>query len=74
MHSPCREPLQIRFVPDPRLLLAGEQRVGLGQDERVGAASRVTLPRVIPYGIDDSRIGVAYAPLGQVLADMSSAS
>jgi predicted GH43/DUF377 family glycosyl hydrolase len=28
----------------------------------------------IPYGIDDSRIGVAYAPLGEVLADVSSAS
>jgi predicted GH43/DUF377 family glycosyl hydrolase len=28
----------------------------------------------IPYGIDDSRIGVAYAPLGEVLADMSSVS
>jgi predicted GH43/DUF377 family glycosyl hydrolase len=28
----------------------------------------------IPYGIDDSRIGVAYAPLGAVLADMSRAS
>jgi len=28
----------------------------------------------IPYGIDDCRIGVAYAPLGEVLADMSSAS
>jgi len=28
----------------------------------------------IPYGIDDSRIGVAYAPLGEVLAGMSSAS
>jgi predicted GH43/DUF377 family glycosyl hydrolase len=28
----------------------------------------------IPYGIDDSRIGVAYAPLREVLADMSSAS
>jgi predicted GH43/DUF377 family glycosyl hydrolase len=28
----------------------------------------------IPYGIDDSRIGVAYAPLSEVLADMSSAS
>ena len=28
----------------------------------------------IPYGIDDSRIGVAYAPLGEVLADMSTAS
>ncbi len=28
----------------------------------------------IPYGIDDSRIGVAYAPLSAVLADMSSAS
>ena len=28
----------------------------------------------IPYGIGDSRIGVAYAPLGAVLADMSSAS
>jgi predicted GH43/DUF377 family glycosyl hydrolase len=28
----------------------------------------------IPYGIDDSRIGVAYAPLGAVLADMSSVS
>jgi predicted GH43/DUF377 family glycosyl hydrolase len=28
----------------------------------------------IPYGIDDCRIGVAYAPLGAVLADMSSAS
>jgi len=26
----------------------------------------------IPYGIDDCRIGVAYAPLGEVLADMSS--
>jgi predicted GH43/DUF377 family glycosyl hydrolase len=25
----------------------------------------------IPYGIDDYRIGVAYAPLGEVLADMS---
>jgi predicted GH43/DUF377 family glycosyl hydrolase len=28
----------------------------------------------IPYGIDDSRIGVAYASLDEVLADMSSAS
>jgi predicted GH43/DUF377 family glycosyl hydrolase len=28
----------------------------------------------IPYGIDDRRIGVAYAPLGEVLADMSRAS
>jgi predicted GH43/DUF377 family glycosyl hydrolase len=28
----------------------------------------------IPYGIDDSRIGVAYAPLAEVLADMSSVS
>jgi predicted GH43/DUF377 family glycosyl hydrolase len=28
----------------------------------------------IPYGIDDSRIGVAYTPLGDVLADLSSAS
>ena len=28
----------------------------------------------IPYGIDDSRIGVAYAPLGEVLAGLSSAS
>ena len=28
----------------------------------------------IPYGIDDSRIGVAYAPLAEVLADLSSAS
>ena len=28
----------------------------------------------IPYGIDDGRIGVAYAPLGEVLADLSSAS
>jgi predicted GH43/DUF377 family glycosyl hydrolase len=28
----------------------------------------------IPYGIDDCRIGVAYAPLAQVLADMSSPS
>jgi predicted GH43/DUF377 family glycosyl hydrolase len=28
----------------------------------------------IPYGIADCRIGVAYAPLGAVLADMSSAS
>jgi predicted GH43/DUF377 family glycosyl hydrolase len=28
----------------------------------------------IPYGINDSRIGVAYAPLAEVLADMSSAS
>jgi len=27
----------------------------------------------IPYGIDDGRIGVAYAPLSEVLADMSSA-
>jgi predicted GH43/DUF377 family glycosyl hydrolase len=26
----------------------------------------------IPYGIDDSRIGVAYSPLGEVLADLSS--
>jgi hypothetical protein len=34
----CREPLQIRFVPDPRLLLQGEQRLGLLQDERVRAA------------------------------------
>src|ERR1022692_3919972 len=36
--SYCREPLQIRLVPVPRLLLAGEERVGLFQDERVGAA------------------------------------
>jgi predicted GH43/DUF377 family glycosyl hydrolase len=28
----------------------------------------------IPYGINDSRIGVAYAPLGEVLADLSSVS
>jgi predicted GH43/DUF377 family glycosyl hydrolase len=28
----------------------------------------------IPYGIDDCRIGVAYAPLDEVLADLSSAS
>jgi predicted GH43/DUF377 family glycosyl hydrolase len=28
----------------------------------------------IPYGIDDARIGVAYAPLGEVLAGLSSAS
>jgi len=28
----------------------------------------------IPYGIDDCRIGVAYAPLGAVLAELSSAS
>jgi predicted GH43/DUF377 family glycosyl hydrolase len=28
----------------------------------------------IPYGMDDRRIGVAYAPLDEVLADMSSAS
>jgi predicted GH43/DUF377 family glycosyl hydrolase len=28
----------------------------------------------IPYGIDDYRVGVAYAPLGEVLADMSTAS
>ena len=28
----------------------------------------------IPYGIDDCRIAVAYAPLGEVLADLSSAS
>jgi predicted GH43/DUF377 family glycosyl hydrolase len=28
----------------------------------------------IPYGIDDSRVGVAYAPLDAVLADMSSRS
>ena len=28
----------------------------------------------IPYGIDDCRVGVAYAPLDEVLADMSSAS
>ncbi len=28
----------------------------------------------IPYGIDDCRIGVAYAPLGAVPAGMSSAS
>jgi predicted GH43/DUF377 family glycosyl hydrolase len=28
----------------------------------------------IPYGIDDGRIGVAYAPLRAVLADLSSAS
>ena len=28
----------------------------------------------IPYGIDDRRIGVAYAPLDEVLADLSSAS
>ena len=28
----------------------------------------------IPYGIDDCRIGVAYAPLDEILADMSSVS
>jgi predicted GH43/DUF377 family glycosyl hydrolase len=28
----------------------------------------------IPYGIDDGRIGVAYVPLDEVLADLSSAS
>jgi predicted GH43/DUF377 family glycosyl hydrolase len=28
----------------------------------------------IPYGIDDCRVGVAYAPLDAVLADLSSAS
>src|SRR5579859_7383158 len=35
---PCREPLQIRFVPAPCLLLAGEERLGLVQDKGVGAA------------------------------------
>src|SRR2546429_5960771 len=34
----CREPLQICLVPGPPLLLAGEERVGLVQDERVRAA------------------------------------
>ena len=33
-----REPLQIRFVPDPRFVLAGEERLGLLQDERVRPA------------------------------------
>ncbi len=33
-----REPLQIRFVSDPRLLLTGEKRLGLLQDEGVGPA------------------------------------
>jgi predicted GH43/DUF377 family glycosyl hydrolase len=28
----------------------------------------------MPYGIDDSRIGVAYAPLAEVLADLTSVS
>jgi predicted GH43/DUF377 family glycosyl hydrolase len=28
----------------------------------------------IPYGLNDGRIGVAYAPLDAVLADLSSAS
>src|ERR1022692_4883099 len=50
--SSCREPFQIRFVPGPRLLLAGEERVGLVQDERVGAA----LP---PGHVGDGQFGGA---------------
>src|SRR5438046_713457 len=46
----CREPFKIRFVPGPRLLLTGEQRIGLVQDEYVGAA----LP---PGHVGDGKLG-----------------
>ena len=43
----CREPLQIRFVPDPGLPLAGEERLGLVQDERSCATPpRMALGRI----------------------------
>ena len=47
---PRRKPSQVRFVPGPRLLLTGEECVGLAQDECVGAA----LP---PGHVGDRQLG-----------------
>jgi predicted GH43/DUF377 family glycosyl hydrolase len=66
--------------------VAGYSRTPLlspGRDERDGYVPNVVYSCGaflhdglvwIPYGIADRRIGVAYAPLGEVLAGMSSAS
>jgi predicted GH43/DUF377 family glycosyl hydrolase len=71
-------------LDDPTRVL-GHSRTPLlspGTDERDGYVPNVVYScgallhdglLWIPYGIDDSRIGVAYAPLGEVLADLSSA-
>src|SRR6516162_2699399 len=61
----CREPLQIGFVPDPRLLLAGEQGVGLGQDEGVGTALPPGLVGDGQFGSVDPGVDVLPALLGE---------
>jgi predicted GH43/DUF377 family glycosyl hydrolase len=70
-------------LDDPARVL-GHSRTPLlspGTDERDGYVPNVVYScgallhdglLWIPYGIDDSRIGVAYAPLGEVLADVST--
>jgi len=70
MHSPASAAWDCSEPPEPR-----------GTLPRVTAAIELTQLSIItmglvwiPCGIDDCRIGVAYAPLGEVLADMSSAS
>jgi predicted GH43/DUF377 family glycosyl hydrolase len=70
-------------LQDPSRVLAHSKAPLLfsGTDERDGYVPNVVYScgallhddlLWIPYGIDDSRIGVAYAPLGEVLADLSS--
>jgi predicted GH43/DUF377 family glycosyl hydrolase len=72
-------------LDDPTRVLACSRTPLLspGQDERDGYVPNVVYSCGaflhdglvwIPYGINDSRIAVAYAPLGEVLAGMSSAS
>ena len=62
---PCREPVQIRFVPVPRLLLTGEERVGLVQDECEGAALPPGHVGDGEFGGIDPRVDVLPALLGE---------
>ena len=59
------EPFQVCLVPGARLLLAGEQRVGLGQDERVGAALPPGHVGDGQFGAVDPGVDVLPAPLGE---------
>src|SRR2546429_364195 len=61
----CREPLQICLVPGPPLLLAGEERVGLVQDERVRAALPPGHMRDGQFGGVDPGVDVLPALLGE---------
>src|SRR5260370_17856494 len=61
----CGEPFQIRLIPRPRLLLAGEERVGLVQDERVGPALPPGLVGDGQFGGVDPGVDVLPALLGE---------